>query len=187
MPLSILISTAIVTYSSIRHRSQDTQLSELLFLHCLYPFVQCSFQVPRNGDSMYAAIHVQLDADRRWNVRHLRYQSVLSAVLFRKEIWRTRYEQTALQYTYRKPPGFPDECCGPYSYRDLLLWHLEEGFVGDFVTLNALQMAWNVRITVVNGVTLRETRLGHDLPLHHAGIHLRLLWTDDDYYSAIGE
>jgi uncharacterized protein (UPF0218 family) len=61
------------------------------------------------------------------------------------------------------------------------------GFVGDFVTLNALQLAWSIRITVVNGATLRETRLGHDLPLEDAGVHLRLLWTDNDYYSAIGE
>ena len=87
-------------------------------------------------------------------------------------------------YNYDGPTTLPAKDKGPYSYQGYILKMMEMGFVGDDCVLHALCRMWGVRITVVNGHTLRERRICHQSLLQDAEI--RLLVTGDHHYSAIG-
>jgi hypothetical protein len=49
---------------------------------------------------------------------------------------------------------------------------LKDGFYGDSLVLHGIAMHWNIKVTVLNSRTLRETRFRHNAPMEKADIVL---------------
>ena len=79
----------------------------------------------------------------------------------------------------------PADLKGSLSFRQYLYWMSEMGFYADYPVLHALALMWGVRITVLNGLSLREVRILHNEKISRADI--RLLYDGQGHYSVIGE
>ena len=135
---------------------------------------------------MFRAIRQQLDAPPEFRTRHVRYQAVLALVLFRRELLMRFGQDLAVRYSYN---GTGIALCpaesGPYSYQGYLLMMAECGIGGDDLVLQALHLLWRVKFTVINAHTLRERRIGHDLPMDM--VDIVLVVNDYQHYAPVGK
>jgi len=61
---------------------------------------------------------------------------------------------------------------GPFSYYSYLLYMLRKGSYADEIMVRAISLMWGLRITVIHGEYLTETRYRHSGTLEHADLVL---------------
>ena len=82
----------------------------------------------------------------------------------------------ALAHRLREDEGYHRN--GPFSYATYLKYMLKRGSYADEVAVWVISQMWGIRITIIDGRTLKETRYRHseklmntDMVLIHTGAH----------------
>ena len=83
--------------------------------------------------------------------------------------------RSILEWQYGTAPAATDplQHFGPYSFWDYVTYKAARGVYGDVLDLYMFGVTFNVRVTVIDGDTLREFRVAHNTPLS-SGVDVEL-------------
>ena len=139
----------------------------------------CIYQVKADHRCLYTALRRRLDCPVEYTSTHLKRQIIHYLALRAKEF--VLYCNNHILHEYNN-----DVRRKNFSFKTFLLYMLEEESWGDTITLHAVSILFNLRISVLFPQSLKATLIRHEIK-DLAKVDALCLHTGGLHYTAIGK
>ena len=151
-------------------------LQEFLFNNGKYQLVP----VKKNGDCLFAAFRKGLKCPKGFTNTHLRRHLIMELVKNKEFFYNYLKDPIRNGYSIYDPED--SEKPGPFSFQSYLQYMLKKGSWGDAPMIAVMSMLFGVSITVVDAVSLSETKFRHNHPLKT--VDMVLVFCGGNHYVA---
>ena len=148
------------------------RLERYLFMNGKYGLIP----VQMRGACMFAAFRKCIKCPEGFTNTHLRRHLIMELVKNKE------YFSILLKEHILEEYGSSEDGLGPFSYQTYLQYMLKRDSWGDHAMLIAMSNILGVRITVVSGESLSQTKIGHGRSLEVADVVL--VYCGNNHYSA---